>query len=328
MRQERRLYQPEKDYRSAMDGPCRLWREAHVVDGYTESADGTRLHYYYAIPEGASTCIVILHGLCEFFGKYHEMVWTFYKAGYAVFFPEHRGHGKSGGKLPEPDADVVYIDTYHTYVDDVHAFIKNIVDPHTNGMRRILFGHSMGGAIATLYLEEHPDAFQSAILSSPMFRMKAAHYPRPIVSVLRAYVALTRKSRQLAFGEQHFSPEPVFEGSSAKSKARYDYFFEQRVHDRAYQTYGASFGWVMASMVAVYELMDHANRIRIPVALMTAGEDRLVDAEGYTIFQRKVPQTKRYDYPKSGHEIFNADEETGERYYQDMFAFLKTRNKE
>ena len=152
----------ESDFLASMQGPCREWRQKEVQEGTFRATDGTQLQYYCVIPAEAKRNVVLLHGLCGFFGKYHEMMWILAQAGHAVFFMEHRGHGRSGGKLPEPDADMVYIDNYTTYVEDVHAFFQQVVVPRGEGRETTLFGHSMGGAIATLFLERYPEYCSTA----------------------------------------------------------------------------------------------------------------------------------------------------------------------
>ena len=77
------------EYRSYIDTVLKPWVRDHVEQGNLVTEDGVRLHYCHAVPENPKGCIVMIHGFCEFFGKYHEMVWNFYRAGYSVFFPKY-----------------------------------------------------------------------------------------------------------------------------------------------------------------------------------------------------------------------------------------------
>jgi len=47
----------------------------------------------------------MVHGFCEFFGKFHETAYTFYEQGYSVFFVELRGHGYSENHLMMDDQE-------------------------------------------------------------------------------------------------------------------------------------------------------------------------------------------------------------------------------
>ena len=182
----------EDDFLEAMNGPCKKWRESCVKDGYFSSFDGTKIHYYYAVPESPKAVIVMFHGFCEFFGKYHEMAWYFYQKGYGFFFPEMRGHGLSGGKLPEKD--LVHVRNYRQYVADMKIFFESIVKiKAAPNIPKLLFAHSMGGAIGALYLEKYPDDFKGAILSSPMLRLKTGGISPAKIKLLSLYVHLCHK---------------------------------------------------------------------------------------------------------------------------------------
>ena len=310
----------EADFLPAMEGENQAWREESVKSGDLKTADGLSLRYYYAIPEDPKAAVTVIHGFCEFFVKYHELAWYLYRAGFAVFFLEQRGHGYSEGKLPEPD--VVYIDRYATYTADQKQFLDEVVFPKTEGLKQLLFAHSMGGAVGTLFLETFPQYFEAAVLSSPMLRMKAGHYPPPVVAMMKLYGTLSGKMKKSAPGQHHFTGVPTFETSSCLSKARYDYQFRARLSDTHYQMYGTSFSWALASLAATHRILKKAGVIKIPVTLLTAGDDHLIDPEGYRIFLEKVPQTKRIHYETSRHELFNADDGSRKAYLSDLLEAL------
>ena len=69
-----------------METIVKPWLENTVKEGDVLSYDGIRLHYYYAIYPEEKASIIFTHGFCEFFGKYHEMVYRFYQQGFSVFF--------------------------------------------------------------------------------------------------------------------------------------------------------------------------------------------------------------------------------------------------
>lgn len=309
----------ENDFLSAMDGPCRKWREKSVKNDSFTSFDGTIINYYYAFPDQMKAVIVMFHGFCEFWGKYHEMAWYFYQQGYGFFFPEMRGHGLSGGKLTEKD--LVHVKNYGPYVSDMKLFFDRVVSKQDE--TKILFAHSMGGAIAALYLEKYPSDYKAAILSSPMLRLKTGGLSPAKINLLRLYVHLCHKEKKLSVGQHHFDGVNVFETSSCQSKARYDYLFGQRLANEEYQTYGATFGWSLASLSATKKLVKNAYRIKTPLLVFEAGNDHLVDPTGYTDFLAKVPQAEHIKYETSKHEIFNSTADVRADYYKRIFDWLK-----
>ncbi|SDB67162.1 alpha/beta fold hydrolase [Butyrivibrio sp. INlla16] len=309
----------EDDFIRIMKTENSEFRKTHVKQGKFQSFDGATLNYYFAIPENATKVVVFAHGFCEFFGKYHEYVWYLYQAGFGFFFPEQRGHGYSEGKMKEPD--VVYIDDYDTYVEDFHIFMDKVVMPATPEKKRILIAHSMGGAVGTLFLEKYPGYFDKAVLSSPMLKMKSV--PSKLVrSLLSIYAFLFGKRKAMAPGQKHFDGVSVFETSSTKSRVRYDYMFEMRLKDEHYQTYGASIGWGLASYKVYDRIFKNASRLSLPITVFTAGQDHLIDSDGYTEFAGKVPGAKIIAFEDSRHEIFNAEEETRNEYFRQVLEII------
>lgn len=312
----------EDDFLAAMTTENEEWKRAFVRQDSFTNPQGLKFNYYVASPALPRAAIVIVHGMGEFFGKYREYIWYLFQAGYKVFFLEQRGHGYSEGKCPEND--VIYIDKYDTYVADLSFFIDNIVRPEAEGLNLYLIAHSMGGCTGALYLESHPDTFRAAILSSPMLKMKGADYSPFVKTLIGIYAFLFGKTKKLAPNQKHFSPVPKFEGCSALSRARFDYQFNQRINDPHYQMSAASFGWAVASMKATDKAIKNAGRIKLPITVMTAGQDHLIDSAGYEAFKAKVPHADFHPYENSRHEIFNADDDSRKRYFADVLDTLES----
>lgn len=104
--------------------------------------------------------LVFVHGFCEFFGKYHELFYDFYHAGYAVFFYEQRGFGKSLREVSDKDA--VYVGNFAEYVEDLKLFTDEVSKMMGKKLDLMLFAHSMGGCVGALYLEKYPETFKSS----------------------------------------------------------------------------------------------------------------------------------------------------------------------
>ena len=310
----------EEDFLSAMENVVKPWLLEHTKQALFSTADGLKLNYYVVTPENPVASLTLVHGMAEFWGKYNEYVYYLACAGFKVFFLEQRGHGYSEGKAPEHD--IIYIDKYSTYVEDLHSFVEAVVIPGSNGLKKLLLAHSMGGAVATLFLEKYPEYFEAALLSSPMFKMKSDNFSNIAVAALSIYCALSSKKKQIAPGQKHFNPQVRLEDGSAKSRPRFEYQLNIRKNDTHYQTTSATLGWAAASLRATRALIRNAEKIKIPVNVMTAGEDHLISPEGYEAFGKKVPQAVFHHYPYSRHEIFNALESTRKKYFTDVLTIL------
>lgn len=104
------------------------------IEGISEEGflqrDEARLAYSKYILTDSKASIVISHGYTENKDKYEEMIYYYLKSGYSVFIMDHRGHGKSTREVS--DNSLVYIDSFDTYVDDLHFFITEIVKPSSS----------------------------------------------------------------------------------------------------------------------------------------------------------------------------------------------------
>ncbi len=314
------IFLGEEEFLPVMQNEIKKWRKDRVTRGTITSFDGTHLSYYIANPDNPRACVVIVHGFAEFWPKYYEYAWNLYRAGFKVFFLEQRGHGYSEGKCKEPD--LIYIDDYNTYVEDLHTFMEKKVAKESGDLSKFVVAHSMGGAISTLFMEKYPEYFKGAVLSSPMMRMRAAKTSPVIVFLLNIYMKLFRREKSIAPNQKRFDPNVTMEKGSARSKPRFEYQLALRRKDDHYQTSAATLGWAMASFKVHKKLMKNAGKIRIPLTIMTAGDDHLIDPLGYDEIAERIPQAQFLHYERSGHEIFNADEITRKKYYGDVIHIL------
>ena len=175
MPEDRSCAKEEKTaYAAWMAETVEPYLKEHGEKGYLKMEDGMSIAYRrYFLPD-AGKCVVISHGFCEFAEKYNEVAYRFLQAGYSVYVPEHRGHGYSGREVD--DTELVHVQSYDCYAADLARFVETVVSPGAE--HRIVFAHSMGGAIAILALERYPQLFEAAVLSAPMCAMQTGKYPR------------------------------------------------------------------------------------------------------------------------------------------------------
>lgn len=310
----------EDDYNSYMNKENLTWRKLNVTQGDFKSFDGLPIRFYHAKKIEPRGTIVMLHGYCGFFGKFHELSEYFWQTGYEVFFLEQRGHGYSGREIEA--VDMVHVRDYSDYVNDLKLFMDNIVKPNINGNTCVLYAHSMGGAVGTLFLEQYPGYFDSAILSCPMFAIKTDGVPSILIRLLRAKIRLLHQEKKPFPGGKHWDGQPVYETSSAMSKARYMYIFNQRLKDSHYHTNMFSNGWGTASFRAVKMLFKNIDKIDVPILLFNSGNDSFVEAKGHYTFAEKTSKTELVVYEAAKHELFNATKEIRRDYLSRIFEFL------
>ncbi len=174
-------------------GDGRAHSKEHGEKGYLKMEDGMSIAYRRYFCRMRGKCVVISHGFCEFAEKYNEVAYRFLQAGYSVYVPEHRGHGYSGREVDDPE--LVHVQSYDCYAADLARFVETVVSPGAE--HRIVFAHSMGGAIAILALERYPQLFEAAVLSAPMCAMQTGKYPRFLAKTAGGVLLSDRKRKML-----------------------------------------------------------------------------------------------------------------------------------
>jgi alpha-beta hydrolase superfamily lysophospholipase len=127
-------------------------------EGFFEGARGTKLYEQVWAPRGEPRAIVVLvHGLKDHSARYAPLAERLVKQGFLVGAFDLRGHGRSEGLR-------VWVQSFDDHLGDVDLFLKRMRDQHP-GKPVLLFGHSMGGAIATLYTITRKPALAGLVLS-------------------------------------------------------------------------------------------------------------------------------------------------------------------
>ena len=309
-------------YREYMDNEVDPWIKDHTLNEVIESTQGIHLNTYRAVNPEAHANIVMIHGFCEFFGKYHEMMYRFFQKGYSVFFAELRGYGLSD-RTVEFEDQRVYVDSFDEYVEDVSVFVEKIVKPHAQGKPLFLFAHSMGGCVGTLFLERFPEVFSCAVLSSPMLKVDFGKVPDPALKILPIYMKISGSEGVYAPGQGEFTGEQAFLQSSIQDYDRYISYFDLRRKDEHYQTWGATWSWASAAASASDEAVRKIGQITVNVLICQAGLDHMVKAEGQNEAAAHNDKITIDFFPESKHEIWNSTDEIREKWYKDVLAFYK-----
>lgn len=122
------------------------------------AADGVCLRGYTWRPEGPPrAAFVVVHGLRDHADRYGELADALTATGVLVVGQDHRGHGRSGGDPQRFDA----IDQLTADVDLAVAHARQ----EAPGVPVFLFGHSLGGLVATAYALDHGTDLAGLVLS-------------------------------------------------------------------------------------------------------------------------------------------------------------------
>ena len=172
---------------------------ANVTAEVIDARDGTKLYArHWATAAEPKAVVVIMHGLKDHAGHYHAFAERLTAAGFGVYAFDLRGHGRSAGARVSPGS-------WLAYVDDLDQFIARVAAKEP-GKPVFLFGHSMGGAIATLTAIRHRAALAGLILSGPALAVDA---PPLLLAATQMAGALTPGAKALDLPNEDFSSDPL-----------------------------------------------------------------------------------------------------------------------
>ena len=239
--------------------------------------DGTTLPYVLITPEKSKATVVLVNGRTESYMKYQQLAYELTQQGYQVLMFDHRGQGLSARLTDNPHKG--HIDNFQQYIDDMHQLISSVLLIDQSKQALYLLGHSMGGAISTLYLQQHPDVFQKAALSAPMLGINGKLlYDEMDACRLASVVSVFSPQGYAGFTEKPYSAGPFETNELTGSPQRYQWMQTLYQDNPQLQLGGATWGWLDQACAVLPQMQQHAAAIKIPVLLMQAELDSIVSA--------------------------------------------------
>ena len=135
---------------------------------WLETSDHHRLFVNAWLPSVVPKAVVMLsHGMAEHSGRYDRLGAALAEAGFALYAPDQRGHGRTAdhgvlGHYADQDG-------WNKVVGDLASLNASIAQRHP-GVPIFVLGHSMGSYIAQAYLMHHSASLQGAVLSGSNFQ--------------------------------------------------------------------------------------------------------------------------------------------------------------
>lgn len=242
--------------------------------------------------------VTIAHGYGEHLGRYAHVAARLTRAGFAVYGPDHHGHGRSEGRRGRVSLAVA--------VADLDQLIVTVSRARNPELPQFLLGHSMGGAIALRYAIAHQQRLSGLVLSGPLAAVEGGPALHAFARALGRVLPGAPVSR--------VDPRLVSRDQSVVN----DYIADPLNHH----------GPVPAGVAR--ELVLHAStigrdvaRIRLPTLLMWGTADRLCPPAGCELVAAHLAGDDVTARPYQGlfHEIMNEPER--ERVLDDLVAWLE-----
>ncbi|WOT05281.1 alpha/beta fold hydrolase [Shewanella youngdeokensis] len=248
-----------------------FWQQ--VTQSTFKTTDGISLAYAFIKHPSNKGTIVLSNGRVESFLKYKELMFDLYLQGYSLFTLDHRGQGLSSRITV--NSHLGHIDKFQRYVDDFDEFISKIVKP-SHKQNYYLVGHSMGGAIGTLYLAQQPDIFKSAVFSAPMYGIKL---PLPTCFIRKLAATLDNHDRQqpnYILGGKNYHPATFDKNDLTNSKLRYLDYRALYQQVKTIQLGSPTNRWLVESIDAGSHAIKAAQTSKVPILILQAEEDTIV----------------------------------------------------
>ncbi|GAA0858765.1 alpha/beta fold hydrolase [Aliiglaciecola litoralis] len=298
-----------------------FWKN-NVANGYFSGKGNVQIAYAYAIHPNPIGSIAISSGRIETLLKYKELVFNLFHAGYSVFIHDHRGQGLSGRLTPNSHQG--YVDNFNDYVTDFKLFFDKVITPNSQH-QPILLSHSMGAAIASLYLLAHPDDFAKCIMSAPMFGIRPAlpnWLARIITWMLLVANKVTGSLPWYFLGQGNYLAKPFETNELTSSEARYRLFRSEYTQHPECQLGGVTTKWLAAALAAMRTIDKHAHTITTPILLLQAQNDTVVNNHRQNKVAAKLPNCKMVYLAKAKHELFMEQDEIRDKCLREILAFL------
>ncbi|BDR12095.1 alpha/beta fold hydrolase [Vibrio sp. STUT-A11] len=301
-------YTQENLFEQAIGGPiAELWQSRQ--EGFVKGTEKKKIYWCKLTHPEHKKAVLVVNGRIESSWKYQELFYDFYRQGYDVYSFDHRGQGLSDRLLEDSDMGHVY--DFADYVEDMDIVIKKHDLGHYD--QCFIVAHSMGGAIATRYLQTHPKHhFTGLILSAPMFGINLPWYLSPIALPVTQILSAVSTLPRYAPGHQPYFPKPFENNLLSQSHDRYRWFRGLYSDMPELQVGGPSTRWVWQGLMAAKQCFLLTRQVKIPVLLIQAGEDRIVSNLAQKRFIDKLsktnPNAELVSVEGAHHEIlFEAD---------------------
>jgi lysophospholipase len=247
--------------------------------------------------------VVVLTGRGEFIEKYAtEIAGELLGRGFALFALDWRGQGLSDRMLP--DRGKGHVDDFVTYMADLKLFLDKIVAPVAP--RPVLaLSHSMGGHILMRHLAEHGSApFSAGVMVAPMTALKREALLRTVLMLMPEVPTVEHRylygSGPFTLIGREFSTNRV-----THDERRYRFTDAWFKADPRLALGGPTVGWARQAVRSMTAALapGYLERIDLPLLLLSAGQDRLVDPASHGPVAGRLPRGEVVTLVGARHEI-------------------------
>lgn len=255
--------------------------------GEFEGRGGTVFWRAWLPDEQARGVVVLVHGVAEHSGRYEHVGKWLADNGFAVYAPDHIGHGRSAGAKAN-------IDSVDGAADNVATLLRTASAAHPD-VPKFLVAHSMGSLI-TLYLATRAplDVAGIAVSAPPLVISAGNPLQRLLAPVLSR---LTPGLGVLQLDSSAISRDPEV----VRAYDEDPLVFRGKLPART-----------GAEILRATEIVSHRlDRLTVPTLVLHGTADALAAPDSADLIEQHAatPDLTVHRYPGLYHEVFNEPEQ-------------------
>lgn len=268
--------------------------------------------------------ILFQGGRGDIFEKYLESFDHWHSRGWTITSFDWRGQGGSGRTTPDPACG--HIDDFAQYIADLAGFFEEwraaVPGPH------ILIAHSMGGHLILRAMLERAVVPDAVVLIAPMLGLKGPFGPWLGERIARMMCRLGSPQRRAWKGnERPFTTDTRAE-LLTHDPDRYadELWWQQAMPDLV--TGPPSWHWVAEAFRSTNAMRADSRlaEIRIPVLMLVADADALVDPRAAVAIAQRLPDARIVRFgPEAAHELLREADPVRNRALAEIDLFLEAR---
>ncbi|MEM6664992.1 MAG: alpha/beta hydrolase [Pseudomonadota bacterium] len=267
--------------------------------------------------------VCLFGGRTEFIEKYYEVIAELQDRGFAVATMDWRGQGLSsrhtGNRLKG------HIRSYQHYVDDLDAFMREIVMPECPPPYYAL-AHSMGGHILLRYGRTGANPFDRMVLLSPMIAIHPALGPGGVSSGLVHMLTLCGLGR-MPVGR--LRPKEQFDGNLLTSDApRYAAFTTLQEVEPDLRITAPTFSWLRATLRSIGAMArsSFAKGVTVPALIIIGSLDKVVSVDAAEDMGTRLRAGRTLVIPGARHELLMEKDAIRDLVWAAFDAFIPARD--
>lgn len=176
----------------------------------------------------------------------------------------------------------------------------------------------MGGGISANYIAKYPRDFHRVILSSPMIKMRTGKIPYAAAIGWSKVMCGLGKGKKFAVGQSGF-PGKAYDKPMTEQQ---QFYYEKRMENTRFQTWGASYGWICAAGENSKEIASVSD-LHVKMLVLIAGNDNMVFPAAAVNYAKRQKNAEYQIFENGRHELFNDTATVAERFWSGIYAFME-----